>query len=134
MSQLYSAIADAFATRLGEFAADNVPALPVIFPGRGGTPPASGIWLEAVYIPNETQNYGTADDGPHVLMGLFQVNVCDRPGLSPFPAIGIAEDVIAHFAKGTALSSGFVERTPWVAALLEEDDRVTHPVTIRWRA
>lgn len=128
------AIYDDFATKLGTFAAGLSPALPVSYPGVGLTPPKSGFWLELVWIPNETANYGTASDAPSLLQGMAQVNVCYRPGTGIKDGLQLAGAVIQAFGKGTRIADRVrVYRKPWVANVIEDPERVMHPVTIPWR-
>lgn len=126
-------IYDAFCDLLNAFAAQLSPALTIAFPGIGFTPPTSGMWLELVWIPNETQNYGIEDDGPSLLQGLAQVNVCYRPGPGIVDGLAMAKQVIAAFGKGTTFATMQVYRKPWVASVIEDPERVMHPVTVPWR-
>ena len=83
-----------------------------------------------VFIPNETVTYGTAN-GATKLQGILQVNVCQRPDVSPYPALALADAVIEAFEQDTPIGSvARVQKQPWVSNFIEEDDRVTHPVTI----
>ncbi len=128
------AIYDDFAVKLSAFAAQLSPALPVGFPGTGFTPPATGAWLEAVWIPNRTVNYGTANDAPSLLQGMAQVNVCYRPGEGIVGGLRLAGAVVEAFAKGTRFADIVrVYEKPWIANVIEDPDRVMHPVTIPWR-
>lgn len=126
-------IYDGFCDLLAAFAAQFSPPLSVAYPGIGFTPPSAGQWLELVWIPNETENYGTADDDPSLLQGLAQVNVCYRPGPGIVGGLALAKQVIAAFGKGTEFAGMRVYRKPWVASVIEDPERVMHPVTIPWR-
>ncbi len=126
-------IYDAFCDLVGAFAAQFSPPLQVAFPGVGFKPPTSGQWLELVWIPNETQNYGLGDDGPSLLQGLAQINVCYRPGPGIVGGLALAKQVIAAFGKGTGFAGMRVYRKPWVASVIEDPERVMHPITIPWR-
>lgn len=127
-------IYDDFAVQLGAFAAQLSPALPVSFPGAGMDPPATGAWLEAVWIPNQTANYGLADDAPSLLQGMAQVNVCYRPGEGIVEGLQLAGMVVEAFGKGTRFAERVrVYRKPWIANVIEDPDRVMHPVTIPWQ-
>lgn len=128
------AIYDDFCTKVSAFAAGLSPAIPVAFPGIGFTPLASGFWLEVVWIPNETANYGMEDDAPSLLQGMAQVNVCFRPGLGIVGGLQLAGAVVQAFPKGTRLADRVrVYRKPWVANVIEDPERVMHPVTIPWQ-
>lgn len=129
-----ASIYDDFCTKLSAFAAGVSPALGVAFPGIGFEPPSDGFWLEARWIPNETANYGTANDAPSLMQGLAQVNVCYRPGGGIVDGLALAGEVIAAFGKGTVFDDSVrVYRKPWVADVIEDPERVMHPVTIPWR-
>jgi len=128
------AVYDEFAERLADFAAEFSPPLPVAYPNVPFTPPAAGIWLELRWFPNETNTYGMADDNLCVtLAGFGQVSVCDRPGAGLAAAGDVADAVVDWFAKGTSLGVARVERQPWVSSVVQGDDRVMLPVTVRWR-
>ncbi len=128
------AIYDAFALRLAAFAALSTPALPVAYPDVAFTPPSTGKWLEAQWIPNRSRNYGMEDDGPTMMQGLAQVNVCFRPGGGLMAGLALANQVVQYFNKGTRFDIARVYVKPWVANVLPETTRVAYPVTISWRA
>lgn len=125
------AIYDAFAAHVTALGAEL--GLPVAYPGVGFEPPSAGAWLELAWFPNETQNYGVADDGPSLLQGFGQVQVCYRPGTGILDGLGLADRVIAWFAKGTELAGVRVYRKPSVSSVLETPQRIAHPVTVWWR-
>lgn len=128
-SQIY----DAFCDLLTAFAAQFSPPLPVAFPGVGMAPPSEGTWLELVWLPNEPQNYAIEDDGPSLLQGLAQVNVCYRPQSGIVDGLALAGQVIAAFGKGTTFGGVRVYRKPWVASVIPQPNRIMHPITIPWR-
>ena len=125
-------IYDAFAELAGEFAADKV--LPIAYPGISFTPPASGMWLELRPFWNDGENYGLADDGPTSEQGFFRLMACSRVGAGINDVQDLAEDIVAAFPKGTMLAKARVERMPTMSGPIQDDDRTTIPVTIRWRA
>lgn len=127
------AIYDAFATQVGEFAAQLALPLPVSYPGIVFNSPTEGAWLELRWFPNETQNYGTADNAPSLLQGFGQVSVCCRPGKGIMAALATVRQVIAYFPKGMELDRVRIDRKPWASSVLEQPDRVEIPVTIPWR-
>lgn len=132
MSQ--ATIYDDFAERVGLFAAEYSPPLPVSYPGVPFTPPAAGIWLELRWFPNETGTYGMSDENPClVLVGFAQVTVCDRPGAGLAATFEVATACIDWFRKGTTLGVARVEVQPWVSSVLSEPDRTMLPITVRWR-
>lgn len=125
------AIYDAFAVLVGQFAAAQ--GVPVSFPAVGFDTPDSGLWLELQWFPNETQNYGTADNGPSLLQGVAQIGVCDRPGRGLAPAHQLADAAVAAFGKGLTFAGVRVYRKPWVASVIADPDRVMLPVLVSWR-
>jgi len=125
------AIYDAFATLAATFAAAE--GVPCSYPGVSFDPPASGTWLELQWYPNETQNYGTADDGPSLLQGFAQLSACDRPGGGLKPAGQLADRIVAAFGKGTTFAGVRVYRKPWVNSVIPDPERLMLPVTIPWR-
>lgn len=139
-----SAIYDGFCALVNSFADGLSPALPVSFPGTGFTPPTlasvgeivpatAGMWLEVVWIPNETENYALEDEGPSLLQGLSQINVCSRPGRGILPSLQLVDQVIAAFDKGTEFGGVRVYRKPWQGPSIPDPERVMVPVTIAWR-
>lgn len=124
-------IYDAFAGLVGEFA--GTLNLPCSYPGLGFTPPAQGPWLELQWFPNQTQNYGMSDDGPSLLQGFGQLSACYRPGAGIIVGTTITDQVIAAFAKGTAFAGVRVYRKPWTSSIIQDPERIMHPVTITWR-
>lgn len=122
---------DAFCALAGAFA--QAQGLPVAFPGIGFRPPAQGLWLEAAWIPNATQNYGMADDGPSLHRGLAQISVCGRPGAGIMPLTLVADAAIAAFGKGTTFGGMRVYRKPYQSAPIEQPERLMVPVTVMWQ-
>ncbi|WP_282254151.1 hypothetical protein [Stenotrophomonas sp. PS02299] len=45
----------------------------------------------------------------------------------------ITDQIIAAFAKGTTFAGMRVERKPWTSSIIQDPERVMHPVTIPWR-
>ncbi|MFC4729093.1 phage tail terminator-like protein [Coralloluteibacterium thermophilus] len=125
------AIYDAFATLAGEFAVGQ--GVPVSFPAVGFTPPDDGAWLELQWFPNDTQNYGRANDAPSLVQGFAQVSACTRPGAGLAPANRLADAIIDAFGKGVEFGGVRVYRKPWARSVIIDPDRVMVPVTIMWR-
>lgn len=124
-------IYDNFAGLVVSFAAAT--RLPCSYPGLGFKPPGTGAWLELQWFPNQTQNYGLADDGPFLMQGFGQLSACYRPGQGIMVGTRITDQIIAAFAKGTTFAGMRVERKPWTASVIQDPERIMHPVTIRWR-
>ncbi len=124
-------IYDAFAGLVASFAA--AARLPCSYPGLGFKPPATGAWLELQWFPNQTHNYGLADDGPSLKQGFGQLSACYRPGQGIMVGTRITDQIIAAFAKGKTFAGMRVERMPWTSSIIQDPERVMHPVTIPWR-
>lgn len=126
-----TAIYTAFAGLAAQFAAAQ--GLACSFPGVGFAPPAAGEWLELQWFPNETQNYGMADDGPSLLQGFGQLSACYRPGAGIVGGTELTDVIIGAFGKGTTFAGVRVYRRPWTSSIIQDAERVMHPVTIPWR-
>ncbi|HEP1207046.1 TPA: phage tail terminator-like protein [Stenotrophomonas maltophilia] len=128
-----TAIYDAFATLVGQFAAAQ--GLSCSYPGQGFTPPTgnSSRWLELQWFPNRTENYGIEDDGPFLIQGFGQLSACYRPGQGIMVGTAITDQIITTFAKGTTFAGMRVERKPWTSSIIQDPERIMHPVTIPWR-
>jgi hypothetical protein len=126
-------IYDAFGVRLNAFAAALSPARSVHYIGSPVTfvPPSTGEWLEAAVFWNGNENYAWGAES--VEYGFFRVGVVTRGG-GIQTAQPIAEALVSHFAKLTQLATALVDRMPELSGPLQEDDRLTVPVTIHWRA
>ena len=126
-----SAIYTAFAERVATFAGSL--GLQCSYPGIGFTPPTSGAWLELQWFPNQTQNYGMADDGPSLLQGFAQLSACYRPGAGIAIGNTLTDQIISAFGKGTTFAGMRVYRKPYTNSIIQDPERVMHPVTIMWR-
>lgn len=126
-------IYDAFTQLVTSFAAEK--GLPCSYPGIGFTPPTGNDarWLEFQWFPNRTQNYGLADDGPSLMQGFGQLAVCYRPGRGIMVGTPITDQIIAGFKKGTRFAGMSVYEKPSTSSIIQDPDRIMHPVTIRWR-
>lgn len=124
-------IYDAFAGLVASFAA--AARLRCSYPCLGFKPPATGAWLELQWFPNQTQNYGLANDGPSLLPGFGQLSACYRPGQGIMVGTLITDQIIAASAKGTAFGGVSVQRRPCTSSLIQDPERIMHPVTIPWR-
>ena len=105
----------------------------IIWPGHQGTPPASGMWLEPGFFPNETNDITWNDDGCVNATGFFQVLVHFRPGVGQAQPVAMADAIIRHFPKGLPLGPVRVHKRGWQALSVEDDDDVFIPITIPFR-
>jgi len=104
---------------------------PIAWPGTDFTPPASGIWLEPMVIPNTGIDNGLAPTDGTVAQGLFQVAVYDRPGRGILAVNRAADDVKAAFLKNATITGLVrVQRNPWSFEIQPDGDRLSVIVTI----
>lgn len=124
-----TALLEAFIDRLKTLGLS--PALPIAWPGIKFEPPATGMWLEMMYIPIEPENYSWDADGCVNARGLFQVSVFYRPGVGQIKPSAIADLIINHFHKGFFFIGNVgVNKKPWQSASVTDSDRLFIPVSI----
>lgn len=96
------------------------PALPVAWPDVHFVPPSDQKFLEALFFVNPTES----EIGYTHESGIFQVNVFWPTGLGRVAPLAIAEQVKAHFAKGTSLSENVrLDRAPWIGSAISSNER-----------
>ena len=106
---------------------------PTSWPGLDFTAPASGVWLEVSFFPNEGIDDGLGYDSTTIPQGIFQVTAATRPGDGVFPVTNAAQEVQAVFSKGTTISTPVrVQRSPYQMDPIFEGDRMMIPVTITY--
>lgn len=114
------------------------PPLPIAMPGV--TFPESGAlptnYLIADLLFNQTRQITLGDD-PQQKRGIFQVTVIWQKGVGLIKPLDAAGAVINHF-KNLVLWAGqtriTIDREPWAASPIQEDNRVSIPVSINWHA
>lgn len=119
------------------------PVVPVAYPNTGfpgknadGTPKAKpDTYLEAHQLRAETRPVGISawDERP----GIFQVDVVYLKQDGTIKPTQIADQIALWFKRGTRLTNGNVrldiERTPEIAAPIEDAPYSRTPVSIRYR-
>lgn len=129
-------ILEGFAARLA--AMTFTPALPVSYPNRSFTPPASGKYLRARHLPNNTTQISLGSTGFNRHQGLFQIDVMWPLDSGEVAPKEIAGQIIAHFKRGTEFTrEGLLIRIPEppsVAPALVDGVSFMIPVTIRYQA
>lgn len=112
------------------------PMPPIAWSNRNFTPPTDrdAMWLRADFFPNEPGELGWGNYTPHEVRGFFQVRVYYRPNIGIFVPGELAEDIVAHFAKGTELGPVRVVKSPWwTTDIVEEEGAMSFiPVTIEY--
>jgi hypothetical protein len=117
------------------------PALPIAYPEQQpafdpATDAPDGKYIEVSDFPNRPRWEGLASG--QLKQGLLQITVIWPKNDGLVRPKAAADEVMAHFAKGTVLVSGTakvkISAEPWQAAPLSEDSEVRVPVTIPWTA
>lgn len=122
-------ILEAFYERLKELSLS--PTLPIAWPGIKFVPPDSGIWLEVLYFPSESENYAWGADGCVNAKGFFQINVCYRPNVGQIQPSATADLIIAHYPKGYFLVGNVgVFKKPWQSPAVTDSAKLFIPVSI----
>ena len=104
---------------------------PIAWPGTDFTPPAAGVWLEPMVMPNTGIDNGLAATDATVPQGLFQVSVFDRPGRGILAVNRAADEVKGAFLKNATITGLVrVQRNPWSFEIQPDADRLSVIVTI----
>jgi hypothetical protein len=101
-------------------------------------PPATGVWLQVTYLPNEGIQQGIGNDATVIEQGIYQVMACRRivdatitGGVTPLQsALAL---VAAEYPKGKIITGLVrVQRSPYQSSLIEDEDRMMIPLTIQY--
>ena len=104
---------------------------PIAWPGTDFMPPATGVWLEPMVMPNAGIDNGLAATDTTIPQGIFQVGVFDRPGRGALAVNRAADDVKAAFLKNATITGLVrVQRNPWSFEIQPDADRLSVIVTI----
>lgn len=105
----------------------------VIWPGLQSEPPEQGMWLQADMFPNEPTDMAWDNDACVDTRGFFQILVCFRPGRGLIEPSELADALVDHFPKGTALGPVRVRKRPWQAPVVIPDASTLYiPVTVAY--
>lgn len=98
------------------------------------TPPATGLWLEVEFQPNEDIDNGLGPGDDVVPRGMMTVIVMGRPGNAGIiPMIDLAEQIKVAYPKDYRLAGLVrIRRHPWSFNLPEMDDRLGVAVTVEY--
>ena len=115
-----------------------MPSLPSVSWENAPFEPVAGtVYLSENYLPATTTEVGIADDSSNQFIGVYQVSVHANSGDYKLEAQTLADNVTAHFARGTSLTyegqSVRIEVSS-IANALQEGDRYMIPVSINWRS
>lgn len=124
-SQIYDALMSALD--------DSALAYPVQWPGMKLTPPASGIWLELFFQPNEDIDNGLAYNDGTVPQGFLTIMVMTRPGSGIVGLLTAIDQLRAIYTKGLILH-GLVRivRKPSLLDFEPESDRIGVGLSIEY--
>lgn len=128
-----TAILGSFLNRLDSFSE-----LPIAWPGMPKTPPSTGMWLEALFFPNEGRDLAWDNDSQQDTLGFFQLSVYYRPGkganqVSQIAAMEIADAIIYYFPKGFPVGDVKVRKEPWQGPAVNLKGKSFIPITIPYR-
>lgn len=98
--------------------------------------PTAKPYLEARFLPAETNMPVFGEDGLKQYMGLFSVNVVTSAGVGSGAAASMADSLVAAFARGLQITAGegpgvTIEKS-WRSQAMEGEDRYVIPVSIRY--
>lgn len=134
MSHANTNISAALSSRLNSMA--NLP--PVVWENSDTYSPVSGTpYLAEHYLPAPTVPVGVADNSSNDFRGVYQIDIRAPLNKSKFKANQIADQVLAHFRRGTEMTFGGIK------VRVETADRAQGrpdggwwfvPVSINWRA
>lgn len=120
-------------TRLKQWADAQVPKIPISFEGVPFTKPTSGVFLEAVLIPNVTLDTDVSASGKRRL-GLFQVNCWAKSGKGMREVETLAQSVIDLFPILPKTGTVSIESTPFADQPLDDPAGwIIVPVLIQYR-
>ena len=115
-----------------------MPTLPsVAWENAPFTPVSGTVYLKEYYLPATTTGIGVADDSSSQFIGVYQVSIHANSGDYKLEAQTLADNITAHFARGTMLDYEDQKvriEVSSIANALQEGDRYMIPVSINWRS
>lgn len=99
-------------------------------------PPATKPYLEARFMPAETNMPVFGPDGLRQYVGIFHVNVVTDAGVGSGAASSLADSLVTAFSRGLQIYAGegpdvTIEKS-WRSQAMEDNDRYVIPVSIRY--
>lgn len=120
-----------------EWATDRNPPLPVDAENAGFDKPNNATYIEVRHFPNTNPSDPTWGD-EQMKQGFLQVGIVDTAQRGTLAPAAIADEILAHFAKGTQLTEGNVtvkiETHPTLLTTVQDGQRAIFPVSIPYRA
>ena len=105
---------------------------PISWPNVVFTPPEDGEYLEVIFLENQTETRTQDADGVDHRQGFLQINVVWPSGKGIIDAIAVARSIIENFPKGLNLYDVKIGAKPWQSTPIQEDHKLTVPVSIPW--
>jgi len=105
---------------------------PIAWPNVDFDPKGAEVWLEAMQMPRETDDPFLPDDAALDYGGVYQVKVLIHKGGSEELALTFADDIIAHFRRGTMIGP-VRTRQPYRSGGLDEGSFWAIVVSIPYR-
>ena len=106
--------------------------------GLNYTPTSGTEFLRATHLPAATRALGNANTDSNEFRGLFQIDVFWPEGKGVVAAKEEAAAIIAHFARGTAMTHESqtvkISRPPYELPAIQDDGWIIVPVTIPYIA
>lgn len=97
------------------------------FPGTNFIPPTDAMWLKVDYLFAKPVMIGAFVDGHYREQGIYQIMVYGPKGQGAFSVIGLVDQIMDHFERGTELTgvgptvkiertyrSNPMEEAPWI--------------------
>ena len=75
----------------------------VAWPNTNFTPPSTGLWYEAAFMPGEPSATGIGGDAQNRFVGIFQVTVCAVAGIGEGTVVTEAERIAKVYKRGTVI-------------------------------
>lgn len=120
-------------TRLYTWANAQSPKIPIAFEGVAYTKPSDGVFLEAILIPNITNDVDVAATRQR-LMGIFQVNCWAKSGKGMGEVERLANSIIDLYPILPKTGNVSIESTPYAGSPIHDTSGwVVIPVTIPYR-
>lgn len=117
------------------FGAASLLGYPVAYPGVAFDPPASGEWIEILFLPNQDIGDPVNANSNNVAQGIFRLVCCDRQNTGSIPLYEMADTVRQAFAKGADVGGVFaVRRTGKPEAIDYGDGVMRLSVTVAYQA
>lgn len=122
----------AIETRLKGFTDSQVPPIPVAWEGVPFTPPVSGFYIQAFFLPSTTINPNVGAIRRRETGG-YQINIYAKDGVGSNAIEALSDQIVNLFPVFPKFDAVSIEQTPSVqVAFVEKDWRVI-PIRMKYR-